>query len=161
MFIIQSNKPQYCGHTFASSSCHTEYDGKVEAALQHKTSLGGLSRGLRRTGSNLSELSLTTICDADATQIELNFLVKCKQQQEQSVFVRVETPCGEVGIMEFSETLEGQEQVFRPAQHGCGNGTWKVDVYQLIDNRRTTTMGGGVPKSSSEHPRSIRDVPVR
>ncbi|VDN33766.1 unnamed protein product, partial [Cylicostephanus goldi] len=68
MFIIQSNQPSYCTNTFASGSCHTEYDGQVESALQTKCAMGGLSRGLRRTGSNLSELSLSDRCDYDATQ---------------------------------------------------------------------------------------------
>ncbi|XGW02782.1 hypothetical protein V3C99_014648, partial [Haemonchus contortus] len=136
MFIIQSNQPNYCGHTFASSSCHTEYDGKVEAALQTKTALGGLSRGLRRTGSNLSELSLSAICDSDATQIELNFDVKCSQH----LFVRAETPCGELGMLEF--TGNDVEQVFRPMQHGCGNGVWKIEV---IDESETVLSTLSMP----------------
>ncbi|EYB81356.1 hypothetical protein Y032_0386g442 [Ancylostoma ceylanicum] len=129
MFIIQSNQPNYCANTFASSSCHTEYDGKVESELQAKVSLGGLSRGLRRTGSNLSELSLPDRCEYDVSQIELDFTTKCQQP----VCVRVETPCGEIGTLEFNEFVTGQ--VFRPMQHGCGKGVWKIDVLQVVDER--------------------------
>lgn len=65
-------------------------------------------------------------------QVELNFIVKT--QQPLPVFVRVETPCGEIGAMEFGAEHDA-EQVFRPMQHGCGNGQWKIDVYQMIENR--------------------------
>ncbi|ETN81973.1 hypothetical protein NECAME_08275 [Necator americanus] len=133
MFIIQSNQPNYCTNTFASSSCHTEYDGKVESALQAKTSLGGLSRGLRRSGSNVSELSLPERCDYDVTQVEFDFSLK----SQQSIHIRVETPCGEIGTLEFNEFIT--EHVFRPMQHGCGNGVWKIDVLQIVDGRYVTT----------------------
>ncbi|VDM69688.1 unnamed protein product [Strongylus vulgaris] len=129
MFIIQSNQPNYCGNSFASGSCHTEYDGQVESALQTKAALGGLSRGLRRTGSNLSELSLSDRCDYDATQIELDFTIK----HQQPVCIRVETPCGETGTLEFNDVIT--ENVFRPMQHGCGKGVWKIYVLQTTEER--------------------------
>ncbi|KAL6741057.1 hypothetical protein Aduo_014351 [Ancylostoma duodenale] len=139
MFIIQSNQPNYCANTFASSSCHTEYDGKVESELQAKVSLGGLSRGLRRTGSNLSELSLPDRCEYDVSQIELDFTTKCQQP----VCVRVETPCGEIGTLEFNEFVT--EQVFRPMQHGCGKGVWKIDVLQVVDQSEVVLSTVSMP----------------
>ncbi|KAK6754526.1 hypothetical protein RB195_013493 [Necator americanus] len=139
MFIIQSNQPNYCTNTFASSSCHTEYDGKVESALQAKTSLGGLSRGLRRSGSNVSELSLPERCDYDVTQVEFDFSLK----SQQSIHIRVETPCGEIGTLEFNEFIT--EHVFRPMQHGCGNGVWKIDVLQIVDGSETVRSSVSMP----------------
>ncbi|KAK6030999.1 hypothetical protein OSTOST_02857 [Ostertagia ostertagi] len=172
MFIIQSSKPSYCGHTFASSSCHTEYDGKVEAALQTKTALGGL---LKRTSSHRQQsirafadqhlrfrrhsglcvqffhrslrlilLMLASVLLSQTTLftervvffIELNFDVKYQQH----IFVRVETPCGEHGTLEFTDG--DVEQVFRPMQHGCGNGVWKIDV---IDESETVLSSLSMP----------------
>ncbi|KAE9416473.1 hypothetical protein Angca_000054 [Angiostrongylus cantonensis] len=139
MFIIQSNQPSYSGHTFASSSCCTEYNGKVESGLNEKSS-GGLSRcGLRRTGSNLSEVSVTDLCQSDATQVELDFTVKCKQQ----VFVRTVTPCGEVGTLQFDDYET--KQVFRPKQHGCGNGIWAIHVFQVIDHSEILLSSVSMP----------------
>ncbi|KHJ77957.1 hypothetical protein OESDEN_22423, partial [Oesophagostomum dentatum] len=129
MFIVQSNQPNYCASTFASSSCHTEYDGEVESALQavQAKGLGSLSRRLRRVDSNLSELPPCDHCDFDATQIELDFTSK----QQQPVLVRIETPYGETGLLELSESTV--EHVFRPTQHGCGNGIWKIAVIEAAD----------------------------
>ncbi|KAJ1372666.1 hypothetical protein KIN20_034873 [Parelaphostrongylus tenuis] len=129
MFIIQSTQPSYSGHIFASSSCCTEYDGEVESELNGKICAGSLSRcGLRRSGSSVSEVAVTDRCQSDATQIELDFTVKCEQQ----LFVRTVTPCGEVGILQFDGY--DTKQVFRPKQHGCGNGIWTIHVFQVIEH---------------------------
>uniref|UniRef100_A0A1I7XG19 CUB domain-containing protein n=1 Tax=Heterorhabditis bacteriophora TaxID=37862 RepID=A0A1I7XG19_HETBA len=131
MFIIQSKQPSYCGHSFASSSCQTEYNGKVESALEAKTSLGGLSKGLRRNSSNLSQLYVQDHCVADATQIEIDV----SSITNSPFFIRIVTPCGESGVLHF--TQYGTAQVFKPQQHGCGHGIWKFEVYQFIDNSET------------------------
>ncbi|KJH50154.1 hypothetical protein DICVIV_03717 [Dictyocaulus viviparus] len=140
MFIIQSNKPSYSEHIFASSSCGTEYGGKVESELRTKNSIGGLPRcGLRRTGSNISEISLTHHCESDTTQIELDFTAKCDQQ----VLVRIVTPCGENGVLNFDKY--DAEQVFRPKQHGCGNGVWTIHVFQMKDDSETILSSVSMP----------------
>ncbi|CAI4223636.1 unnamed protein product [Auanema sp. JU1783] len=135
MFILQSSKPSYCSDTFASSSCHTEFNGK---ALTRQPSLGGLPMGLRRNSSNLSQISNQDLCSADATQIEIDFLsltsIECH--------VIIKTPTGEVGILEFNGKEESK--AFLPSQTGCGHGLWTFSVYTLMNNskvlRSTETM---------------------
>ncbi|VDK76434.1 unnamed protein product [Cylicostephanus goldi] len=61
--------------------------------------------------------------------VEFDFTLK----HQQPVCIRVQTPCGEIGMFELNDMVS--EHVFRPMQHGCGKGMWKIDVLEDAEKR--------------------------
>ncbi|PAV67930.1 hypothetical protein WR25_01181 [Diploscapter pachys] len=128
MFVMHSKPATYapCSGPFASSSCQTEFDGKMEAQIETKCTLG-MGSGMRRNSSNLSQLSSyhhshETTCPADATQIEIDFSAITSKPFD----VVIHAPNGEEGRLEFEQY--GTAQIFTPHQHGCGHGLWTFEV---------------------------------
>ncbi|CAD6187054.1 unnamed protein product [Caenorhabditis auriculariae] len=136
MFVLHSKPVTFsCGGPFASSSCQSEYDGKMEAALESKVAVGGLRRSLRRTSSTLSQqLSSLEICQADATQIEIDVTSGTSSH----FYVKIFVPTGEVGLLEFP--TYGETLSFTASQPGCGHGVWKFVVCTAVDGKEETLV---------------------